>query len=113
MNKNKTISAFLKSGGDTKLSDKKLNGINNIKNDFNKTPNITTKKQSKKLEFNRLEDIKLKKMVSQEVNIKNSFNDNIKEINEIKPINILSSSINSEFYNSRKSSNSSSLNSED
>ena len=52
-------------------------------------------------------------MVSQEVNIKNSFNDNIKEINEIKPINILSSSINNEFYNSRKSSNSSSLNSED
>ena len=113
INKNKTISAFLKSGGDKKLSDKKINDINSFKNDFNKTPNITTKKQSKKLEFNRLEDIKLKKMVSQEVNIKNSFNDNIKEINEIKPINILSSSINNEFYNSRKSSNSSSLNSED
>ena len=52
-------------------------------------------------------------MVSQEVEIKNSYNDSIKEINEIKPINILSSSTNNEFYGGGKSSNSSSLNSED
>ena len=116
MNKNKTISAFLKSGGDKNLSDKKINEINIYKSDINKTPNITTKKQSKKLEFNKLEDIKLKKLYSQDEGNKKPFNDDIneiKEINEIKPINILSSSTNNEVYNSRKSSNSSSLNSGD
>ena len=112
INKNKTISSFLKSGGDKKFSDKKINENTNIKNDSNRTPNITTKKQSRKLEFNGLEDIKIKKRTSQEMGNRESISEDIKEINEIKPINILSSSTNNEIFNSRKSSNSSSLNSD-
>ena len=110
MNKNKTISSFLKSGGDKKISDKKINEINT--NDFNKTPNMPTRKQNKKFEFKKLEDIKLKKVISQNAGHKQSFNDDIKEINEIKPINILSSSTNNEIFDNRKSGNSSSMDSD-
>ena len=73
-NKN-TISGFLFSGGDKKLSDKNVNKIIDKSLTYNQTPNIKTKKQNNKF----ITDIKLEKRYS------NPINDVDDDINELKP----------------------------
>ena len=95
-NKN-TISGFLFSGGDKKLSDKNINKFidkQNINN--NKTPNFKTKKQGNKV----LTDIKLEKRFSEPINNVNEDINDLKPFFVLKKANIINNKNNSPESNS-------------
>ena len=86
-----TISGFLFSGGDKKLSDKNINKLY----DLPSSPNIKQKKQSNKF----ITDAKLEKRFSEPVYSEENVND---DINELKPFFILEKD---NSNNKKKSSN--------
>ena len=95
----------MKSAEKKKLSNKKI--------DIYKTPNIPTKKPKpiQNININEIDEIILEKSLSHDIDLSNSINDSLNEINEIKPIKL--SNKNKNRNNSpkdNKSSNSSSLN---
>ena len=112
MNKS-TISGFLKSGGNKRLSDKNIININKlfqIQSIYIGSPNIKSQ-NFKNNDIYQIDEINFGKQLSEDIsNIRNS-NDLLNEINQIKPIKILCRpSINEKDNESQKSRNSSSSN---
>lgn len=109
--KNKsTISYFLNKGGYKNLSDKK----NNKMRDSHKSPGEDRKKSNNDFpinEYEEFEEFKFGKQYSEDINnIK--IEDCLKEINEIKPIKIITSSTNENITNDSRKHSSSSLSEE-
>ena len=112
MNKS-TISGFLKSGGNKRLSDKNIININKlfqIQSIYIGSPNIKSQ-NFKNNDIYQIDEINFGKQLSEDIsNIRNS-NDLLNEINQIKPIKILCRpSINEKDNESQKSRNTSSSN---